>query len=175
MSDTGNLTVYSTLEINQARKESLQAYIDAYVDPAVYYAFQFAKTYSVPSETVVDGTDSGKFTPLAQFLLQNANDGNLINKLALMFKTEDIDGPSLSEPSITAKVTDLTNSSEIRSISFSPDGVVSSDRGTLTTVVFENIAADFPADSAVWEVSVSIKGNLSVKLVVGQQYYYSVC
>ena len=173
--DTGDLTVYSTLDINQAREASLAQAILAYVDPAVYYNLQFTKTYSVPSETVVDGTDSGDFTPVAQFLVQNGNDGNVVNKLVLIFKTEDIgESSQFVEPAVTAVVKDLSNGVEVASTSFRPEGIVTSDGGTLTTVVITDIADFFPTESAVWEVSVSITGDVSVKLAVGQYFYYSV-
>jgi hypothetical protein len=152
----------------------LDELIADYRDPDVFFLYQYLKTALCDSEIVVDGTDSGEFTPLSTIVPYNYQDNTVINKLRFVVHTVIIDGPSESDPQVSVKVKDITTGRDISTVDFKPDGVVGSDESRSTMVDVPDVYAHFPASQALWEVSVAIQGNLAVKLSAVQYMYYTM-
>lgn len=169
-----NLTIYSTAPFNEARKAALRDLIAAYVDPAVSYQYQTTKTAATSSETVLDGSDSGLFTPITVLAVRNPQDGTVVNKLVLVVHTEDIGGPSTQESGFSFKLRDLTQDTDVKTITGAPDGVATSDGAVVSYVEIADIANSYPQDQSLWELSCSVQGNLSVKVDAVQYLFYSL-
>lgn len=171
---TGDVTINMTEPINDARGQFLDKLIADYKDPLVFFLYSYLQTALCASEIVVDGTDSGRFTPLSNVIIYNHQDNAVLNTLKFVVSTSQIDGPSEHDPRATIKVRDLDAKSDIGTTEFAPNGVVGSDGSILTTVQISDLFASFPATQSIWEVSVAIQGNLAVKLVSVQYMYYSM-
>ena len=168
---SSDIIVTLTEDINDARSQVLDSIVHAYVDPEVFYLFSYAKTALTPSETVVDGTDSGQFTPLTTMKAVNYYDGNLINTVIVTIHSAQIDGPSTSDAALTLKLKDLTNQTDMMTAQVSPSGVKGSDGGYLFDVSIDGLAQHMPANQADWELSVAINGNLAIKSTAIQFQY----
>lgn len=169
---TGDVTVNMNEPINDARSQFLDKLMADYKDPSVFFLYSYLKTALCGSEIVVDGTDSGEFTPLSNIIIYNYQDNAVLNTLQFVVNTLQIDGPSNSDPQVTIKVRDLSADADIGTTVFAPAGVLGSDGSRLTTVQVSDLYASFPATQSIWEVSVAIQGNLAVKLTSVQYMYY---
>lgn len=170
---SSDIIVQLSEDINEARGQAMDSLVEAYVDPPVFYSFSYNKNALTPSETIVDGSDSGIFTPLTNLKAINYNDGCLINTMIVTVQTLQIDGPSTSNAALTLKLRDLTNQVDITSSQAIPSGVETSDGGLVFDVILTDLSGSMPAVQADWELSASIQGNISVKSC-GVQTQYSV-